>query len=333
MIGNEPPTLDSTPSADPHPVLALLDCPACSLGDGLIPQRDAAAYLACPRCEFWYPIVEEVLVLLPPAGNPQGVRRPLGPAAPFPILAQPARAVDLKALVYSFYARMHEFGTKFNIDKEGLIVDVGCSTGSLAAWLRPDQHYIGFDLSLDSLRFARQASGQYFVQADVRQLPIRSGSVPFFVSREVLEHLDRPEEAVRELRRVGRRGVIVVPTLDFPFLYDPVNWLLTRQGRRARFGIFGYGHSKLHAISGWRRELAAGGFSIEREIGIGSGLLLNASDILWHSLYSWREFDQLPRRGVPITLLRTMSAWIRALHGLDRNLLGKKTASQGFEVR
>ena len=257
------------------------------------------SYLACELCSFWYPIIDEVVVLLPPERNPKGLRQPLREATPLRLDRLPARFVDFKALVYSFYARMHEFGSVFHVEEEPLVIDVGCSTGSLAAVLRPSQIYIGFDLFFESLRFARRASGQFFVQADAECLPIKSQSVPFFTSREVLEHLDHPTAGVKELCRIGRRGVIVVPTLDFPFLYDPLNWFLTRRGRRAKFGIYGYGHQNLYDVAGWRQLVQDGGFEVERERAIGTGLWLNAFDVVWHSLYSWREFDSLPGGGHP----------------------------------
>src|SRR5450432_1594361 len=168
-------------SSDPHVLLSILDCPACRAQKGLVPQEFAErSYLACELCSFWYPIVDEVIVLLTPERNPRGLRRPVQAAVPLRLERRPARFVDLKALIYSFYGRMHEFGSEFRLDDESLVVDVGCSTGSLAALLRPDQTYVGFDLFFKSLRFARRASGQFFVQADAERLPIKSHSVPFF---------------------------------------------------------------------------------------------------------------------------------------------------------
>ncbi len=320
-------------SADSHPLLAILDCPACRKDQGLIPQiLEGRSYVACPLCRFWYPVRDEVVVLLAPNRNPDGLRRPLGEAVPLPIERRPVRFVDFKALTYSFYIRMQDFGTAFGVDKEPIVVDVGCSTGSLAAWLHPEQTYIGLDLFFEALRFARRASGQFFVQADAEKLPVKTASVSFFASREVLEHLTDPPAAVRELCRIGRRGVIVVPTLDFPFLYDPINWLLVRRGRRAKFGIYGYGHQRLHDIVGWRQLLEDGGLTVKSERPIGTGLFLNAFDVVWHSLFSWRDFDSLPRWGAPIQLARWTFSLRRALHRVDDRLYAGATLSQAFEV-
>jgi SAM-dependent methyltransferase len=316
----------------PHPLLAMLDCPACRADQGLVPQaHDGQGYLACPLCRFWYPIRDEVIVLLAPERNPGGMTRPLGEPTQLEVERRPASYVDVKALVYGYYIPMHELGTAYGLHREPLVVDIGCSTGSLAAWLRPEQTYVGFDLSFESLRFARGGSGQFFVQADAERLPIKTRSVPFFVSREVLEHLTDQPAAVSELCRISNRGVIAVPTLEFPFLYDPLNWVLIRSGRRARFGIFGYGHLQVHDIAGWRRLVQDGGFEIATERNIGTGFWLNLTDAFLHTLYSWREFDGLPRRKAPIGLARALFPLEHAVHKLDGPLLSS-TLSHAFEV-
>jgi SAM-dependent methyltransferase len=186
--------------------------------------------------------------------------------------------------------------------------------------LGAEQVYVGFDISLRSLVFARRATGRFYVQADAECLPVKSRSVPFFVSREVLEHLSDPRAGVRELARVGRSGVVQMPTLDFPFLYDPVNYLLIRAGSRAKFGIYGYDHHQLFNRAGWRDLLVNGGFHVEREAPIGTGLAVNGACIAIHSLFSWREFDSLPRRGVASRVARRLFPMYERLHRLDRLL-------------
>jgi hypothetical protein len=131
---------------------------------------------------------------------------------------------------------------------------------------------------------------------------------------------------------VARRSVVCVPTLDFPFLYDPLNWLLNRRGRRAKFGAYGYGHRELHDIAGWRRLLEGAGLYVRSECPIGTGLVLNGMDVLWHSLYSWRDFDDLPRRGVPLSLLRPVATLSSLAHRFDTRLMPRAAISHAFQV-
>ena len=319
-------------ASDSEVLLSLLDCPDCLQGRGLVPQlHEDQTYLACGICHFFHPVRDEVAVLLPAARRSGGLRRDLDKTSDLGLERRPARFVDPKALVYSYAARVEELGRVCGLDDRAVVVDVGCSTATLSSWLRPEQLYIGFDISFDSLVFARRGSGQLFVQADAERLPIKTGALPFFVSREVLEHLDNPLAGARELARVGQSGVVVVPTLDFPFLYDPLNWALARLGRRAKFGIYGYGHKELADIAGWRALLEQAGFEVRRERPIGTGLCLNASDVAWHLLYSWRDFDALPRRAAPIALARSLRPLNRAAHGVDSKLL-RGAVSHAFAV-
>jgi SAM-dependent methyltransferase len=313
-------------------LVSMLSCPTCREEAELVPQQHVGrSYLACASCRFWYPVVDEVIVLLEPARNPHGFTRALSRPCEFPLEVGPRRQVPTKALVYSFYARMNEFGEAFSVKREPVVVDVGCSTGSLGGWLDDSQVYVGFDLSFESLRFARRASGGLFVQADAERLPLRTGAVPFLVSREVLEHLNDPAAGARELCRVARRGVVVLPTLDFPFAYDPLTWVLVRRGRRLRFGIYGYDHQQLFDVDGWRKLLVDAGLQLRSERPIGTGLALNASDVFWHALFSWRTFEGLPRNGTPIAISRLLSRVHRALHRLDSPLLSSRAASTAFE--
>lgn len=312
------------PSSQTSPidgVLGILDCPTCRREQGLVVQEHAGAqYLACPLCEFWYPVQDEVFVLLPSDRVEGGLRRPVGPAVTCRLRVTEPRSLDMKSVVYSYFARMHELTERFSLHEQQLLVDVGCSTGTLSCALAPDQTYFGLDISIRSLAFARRATGQFFAQADAERLPLKSGSVPFFVSREVLEHLSDPAAGVRELRRVGKRGVVETPNLDFPFLYDPLNYVLTRLGRRARFGIYGYDHHELKDVAGWRTMLEEASFRVEREAPIGTGLALNGSDIFWHAVSSWREFDSLPRNGVSPRLAGKFFKLYERAHAIDRHL-------------
>jgi hypothetical protein len=51
-----------------------------------------------------------------------------------------------------------------------------------------------------------------FFEADLEKLPFQDKSYDFVFCSHVLEHLDQPGQAMRELMRVGHRGYIEVPT-------------------------------------------------------------------------------------------------------------------------
>lgn len=51
-----------------------------------------------------------------------------------------------------------------------------------------------------------------FFEVDLQRLPFTDHAYDFVFCSHVLEHLDNPGQAIRELMRVGRRGYIEVPT-------------------------------------------------------------------------------------------------------------------------
>jgi ubiquinone/menaquinone biosynthesis C-methylase UbiE len=96
------------------------------------------------------------------------------------------------------------------------VLDAGCGEGELLSRgvLAPDISPVCLDLRLDSLEDARQRSAQCrLVCGSVLSLPFASGSFDAALCLEVLEHLDDPAPAVRELSRVARRAVV----LSVPF--------------------------------------------------------------------------------------------------------------------
>ncbi len=91
------------------------------------------------------------------------------------------------------------------------------------------------------------------VQGDAMALPFADASFDHVVCSEVLEHIPGDAQAMRELARVLKPGgtlVVTVPAADFPFGWDPPNWILRRAGRSLRgerpwSGIW-YGHVRLY---------------------------------------------------------------------------------------
>lgn len=69
-----------------------------------------------------------------------------------------------------------------------------------------------------------------FFEVDLQGLPFGDKTYDFVFCSHVLEHLDHPGQAIRELMRVGRRGYIEVPTrlsdvmFDFTRLPDHHRW-------------------------------------------------------------------------------------------------------------
>ena len=68
-------------------------------------------------------------------------------------------------------------------------------------------------------------------RADARSLPFASGEFDAIVCSEVLEHIVEDGAVLMELNRVLRDGgllLISVPNRQYPFMWDPLNWMLER---------------------------------------------------------------------------------------------------------
>jgi SAM-dependent methyltransferase len=87
------------------------------------------------------------------------------------------------------------------------VLDAGCGEGALAATAAP-LHVIGLDAAVAMAEAAR-AHGPV-VRGDITGLPMAGESVDGVVMINVLDHLDRPGIALREARRVLRRGGLFV---------------------------------------------------------------------------------------------------------------------------
>ncbi len=125
--------------------------------------------------------------------------------------------------------------------EEGLsLLDIGCGPGSItvefAERLFPGR-VVGVDSAEEALAVARlhaedRNAEAVFEQADAYALPYDDGSFDIVHAHQLLQHLARPVEALREFRRVVRPGgVVAVRDVDYagvfwyPLLPGLERWL------------------------------------------------------------------------------------------------------------
>lgn len=94
------------------------------------------------------------------------------------------------------------------------VLDAGCGEGFVTHFLAQQNagwELTGLDLSEEAVGYAQHHFGgdARFLAGDLYALPFADDHFDTVVCSEVLEHLDRPGAAARELRRVARSAVVV----------------------------------------------------------------------------------------------------------------------------
>ncbi len=139
------------------------------------------------------------------------------------------------------------------LDGEGKrALDVGCAYGFVVELLSGlGYEAVGIDISSYAVR---KGSVLGLIRADVESLPFKSGSFDLVTCFAVLEHLLRPDKALREVYRVLKPGGVVVATTPNTSLTATlIVHVLGREPLET--------HPSATSPNGWIERFARAGFS------------------------------------------------------------------------
>jgi SAM-dependent methyltransferase len=142
-----------------------------------------------------------------------------------------------------------------------VVLEVGCSSGFLLEELRralPHAQVIGSDYVRGPLeRLAGRLPNVPLLQFDLVKCPLPDDSIDVAVLLNVLEHIEDDAGAVRQLRRIVKPGgTVVLEVPAGPHLYDVYDKVLM--------------HYRRYRLSGLRRLLTDGGFTVEHASSLGA---------------------------------------------------------------
>jgi 2-polyprenyl-6-hydroxyphenyl methylase / 3-demethylubiquinone-9 3-methyltransferase len=132
-----------------------------------------------------------------------------------------------------WHKRRFEEVTKVIVPVEGAVLDVGCHGGTFTERILSkigSKKIYGVDVSASAIKKIQKRFpfGQ-FKLADAAELPFKSNFFDAVFCLEVLEHVDNPEKAIAEIKRVLRPGgyaVLLVPSESLLFKFVWFLWTL-----------------------------------------------------------------------------------------------------------
>jgi ubiquinone/menaquinone biosynthesis C-methylase UbiE len=150
-----------------------------------------------------------------------------------------------------------------NLREGQLMLDMGCGEGrhSIGALLETPANIVGMDLSFEDLKTAQSRLKDFdtselrtsctFGLGNINDIPFEDSSLDAVICSEVLEHVDSPNESVKELVRVLKPGGVMA--LSVPrYLPELICWKLSKEYSKTPGGhvrIFKHKELKNLAIS------------------------------------------------------------------------------------
>ena len=127
-----------------------------------------------------------------------------------------------------------------NLSNDEFLLDMGCGEGrhSIGAYIETQANILGLDLSTKDLKIAQKRLNDFdtsniksvcqFGEADIVSIPLLDSSLDAVICSEVLEHVNSPQESIKELIRVLKPGGVLA--LSVPrFMPELICWKLSKE--------------------------------------------------------------------------------------------------------
>src|SRR5215207_10083114 len=226
---------------------------------------------------------------------------------------------------------------------ESVILDCPCGRGFYLNMFRyvSECKLVGLELDwpviLKAHKNVAQLPDVLLTNGNIYQLPYPDNTFDGAILSEVLEHIDRDVDGLREIYRVLKPGGVVaitVPHANYPFWWDPINKTLetvfhTHVGKGPLAGIWA-NHVRLYTPEQLRNAVLGAGFVVEDErsfthdsfpfihnLVYGLGMPLLESGLMPEKMASAADRTTFDRNDG--SLLNPINLGIKVLNYFDRN--------------
>lgn len=150
---------------------------------------------------------------------------------------------------------------------KGKVVDIGCGGGGFTKALkkyRPDLKIYGIDISEKAVAAAKKdAGGVLFQLGGIYDIPFSDNSFDAVVIADVLEHIDKPEKAIKEVNRILKPGGVFHAFIPIEGSKYALHAYLLKLGWRAKEKHAG--HIQRFTFPDIKQMLTRNGFSIHKK--------------------------------------------------------------------
>lgn len=174
--------------------------------------------------------------------------------------------LDSRFITYVYYRRLDLRQKVRNFIPKDIpctnVIDIGTGTG---VYLDAFDGGIGVDLLLNK---SQKLEDRFQVLDITRRLPFKDNQFDFAIAIDILEHLEKPIDLLKEINRITKFGFVAeIPVSDeIPFYYDPVNCYRKYMNKPLvqDFGITQFGHIFITERKQWESMFSSAGFSLEK---------------------------------------------------------------------
>jgi methionine biosynthesis protein MetW len=125
------------------------------------------------------------------------------------------------------------------VDPGSKVLDLGCGEGELLGWLAANKNVDGRGVEISGEKVRRAiARGVSVFQGDIDQglADYPDGAFDYVILSQTLQETHHPRQVLREMLRVGRRGIVAFPN----FGHWRVRLSMLASGRAPRTKLFPY---------------------------------------------------------------------------------------------